>query len=269
MIEREPIPVQGSLGIVADRKIVLAPRASLARLLQPSQWSVDQESFEGLTPRAIEAADPRNFVPDLINVIPGSVGAVSYPDAEQRRDIWVGLTPTEYTMVSRSPLRQARQAEQRSLAKGSAVAYQSGRMERSARAGAHSLESAVDRMTAYTHNVLEPRAVLLGKFATAVQYPGLSLFGSEIGFRMRMGEYQGMVDDMLQVLEVKRQWKPEQLSLARKAIYWRILMDRDDNRHIGNFQELTDLLALHNGAKLAAFRSKTHESRQLIRQRVQ
>lgn len=268
MPEREPIPVQGTFeGLPVQRVIRLAARASLSRLLQPEQWSLDQESFEGLTPMAIEAAAPQQLAGGLVDVRARSEGAVSYPDAVLQRDVWVSLSPQEYALVSKSPLRQAHQAEQRSLARSGINMFLPESRSRSSRAGAHTLESNLEQAGSYVQGVLEPRAILLARFVTAAEHPGLSQFGKESGFRMRMAEYQGAVDDMLRALGVHREWTQEQFELARKATQWRIVMDRTSNRHIENFRDLTRLLAAHNAAKLAVFRSKAFESRRLINQR--
>ena len=265
-------PFQPTLEGLTDEtmpRLALRDRASLSRMLTPRAWGVSDATYSEVTTRAIEAAEPENLRPDLINVRAHHGASASYPDVETHRDVWVALAPVEYGLLARSPRALGRAATQRSLAKQPAgQVFDETAQGRALRAADHTLQTKTERMTQYDANVLVPRSKLLGKFLVAAEHPGLSQFGKEVTHLMEMTTYRSIMDDMLLALGQQRNWgersgNPQHI--ARLALEWRILFDRIGNRHIGNFHDLTQLMLDHNNAKHAVFRSKIHEARQEMR----
>lgn len=243
-------------------------RASLARMLQPKTWGVTEATYSQVTSEMIEMAQPARFRPDLIDVKPFSTGAVSYPDQLARRDIWVAMEPSEYVGITRNVRALGTVAVQRSHAKRPDEMFDEPQRERGQRSALHVQESRQKVMEAYVGNVLLQREQLLKKFLTAAQYPGLSHFGRELTFLERMTSYRDILDSTLRAIGNQRQWDAHKENLARRATEWRILYDRTDNHHIGNFIDLTQLLFEHNGAKLAVFKSRIFDTKRDIEKRT-
>lgn len=244
-------------------------RASLARMLDPKVWGVTDDTYGQITGEMIDLAQPDLFRADLIDVKPASNGAVSYPDQASRRDVWVALEPREYIGITRNVRSLGTVAVQRSHAKRPEEMFDATQRERGQRAAVHVHEGRQKVMEAYVGNVLLPREQLLKKFLKAAQYPGLSQFGRELTFLQRLTSYREILDSSLRAVGTQRDWDSHQENLARRSTEWRILFDRANNHHIGNFIDLTQLLLDHNNAKLAVFKSRIFDTKRDIEKRTQ
>lgn len=259
---------QADVAMPAPSRREFRDRASLARMLDPQIWGVTEATYGQITSGMIDLAQPDLFKADLVDVKPGSQGAVSYPDQDSRRDVWVALEPAEYIGITRNVRALGAVSVQRSHAKRPAEMFEPAQQQRGQRSAVHVHEGRQKVMEAYVGNVLLPREQLLKRFLVAAQYPGLSQFGRELTFLERMTSYRDILDSSLRAVGNQRQWDDQKERLARLSTEWRILFDRANNRHIGNFIDLTSLLLDHNSAKLAVFKSRIFDTKRDIDKRT-
>lgn len=256
-----------------SRQVHLRERASLSSMLKPESWGVSVGSYATLAnygETAIEAADPQLLEQSLIDVPPprrmhGYHGsAVSYPDYEKNREVFVSLTPTEYQLVPRDVKSLARATINKTLAVRPIHKPQT--RPAAERSALHALTGKYNAIDTYVTETLEPDRKLLEKFQTAAQHPNLSLFGPEVSLRIALSTYERLLAEALEAVGSERQWSPEQFKIAKQASEWRILFMRGHNEHIGNFQKLTGMLYRYNGAKLAVFRSRMYQIKPHLKQ---
>lgn len=72
--------------------------------------------------------------------------------------------------------------------------------------------------------------------------------------------------ELFAALGHQRGWEPDQATLAKRALEATIFLDRNDNRHIGNFKRLLELCMNWNGHKLALTRTQLWQVRRYVRE---
>lgn len=238
----------------------LRERASLSRMLHPHVWGVEESMYASVTPRMIDAAAPDTLSEDLFNMAYAGETSVTYPGYDGK-DVKVSLTPAEYTSLSRNVPALGRASLNRTLASRPDLPQSRGAAERST---LHTYEKKLMEMEEYLDGHLKSQHLMLKKFQKAQQHPGLSMFGPEVNLRMEIPTYRAAIDEAVVAMGAHRGLTHEQRGLVTKAIEWRILFMRQNNQHIVNFGQLTNMLVAYNQSKQNVFRSRIHQVEQAL-----
>lgn len=232
---------------------VMRERAALSRMLTSEAWGVSEDVYTGVTREWLQAVEPKVLRKDLIGCDRPGKSTVTYPDHETRSDIRVSLTPAEYTLLPRNIDALGKASLNRTLAARPDIRQSQGAAVRSVQ---HTFAHKYERIQAHMDNKLIPDQQLLEKFKQAGDNPGLSMFGQEVKLRIALTSYRQIMDDAITAIGSQRGGTYEQRQLATRACEWRILFERQGNKHIGYFKDLTDLLLEYNGVKQAVFKSR-------------
>ena len=267
MAPRKPVELMPHQEMFNDMEVpvvpkIMAPYRSIAGLLTPQRLGLDAANYLHIDTPEIEAADTEKFKSDLIDVPAYSKNAVSYSDAEKRRDIWVALEPKEYELVARNVKKLGESSDNKTVAaRGRTAETTSKAIPAGKRSAFHTIESKLAVGSVYIGQ-LESQAALLGKLANASEghKRGLSLRGGDINISAEFEEFRSVIlDSMLKALAVRRQWTPQKSELAFKTIEKRMVFERADNEHLSYFEDLVKLMIDYNGAKQAVFKSRKYE----------
>ena len=241
-----------------------AARRSLAGLLTPDMLGVEVHAYaDVLRPDYLERAAPEQFFADLVDVPGTGKSAVSYPDAEVRRPVYVALSPREYAVLPRHTRKMGDAVHNKTVAaRNDSERYAAAkRSERYAFAGKR------EAVETYIGTLSAQRSVLhdLARDARGSNR-GLSLEGGEIPLRQKFETFRSVIlEDALDAVGVQRGWQDSsKKETARRTIEARMVLLRQNNEHLRYFERLNSMLLAYNGAKQAVFRSRLHELNQRL-----
>jgi hypothetical protein len=236
-------------------------RNALARTLTPSYWNIDPEKYNDITAEMRAAAHPGQLIKSLVDIAPDSPCAASYIPGGSHRSGYIALTPSEYSLIPRSPESFSRSVRNTTL---KARPQGDTHVQAADRSVAHALESKRSNLESYVQETLLPWDHQLYKFKVAAKNPGLSVMGPEMNMRIQFETFRSSImGNMLEALRVQRSWNEEQYDFAARTIEARMLIDRDHNKHIAYFAGFVAMSQYYFGHKTALFKDRIQKAKQI------
>lgn len=258
---------QGALpGMEHPDKFRLDSQVSFAWIMNPEQWSMNPADYSDITPQMTELMTPDNLRPSLIDVSADSPCAVGYEVGLTRDFTRVALTPTEYGLISRNVGKLGEASVNKTLASRPMTPDFIGDELAAQRSGAHTIKGYIERMETYVGSTLEVDIERLKSFE---EYVGHKNLRRSKGINMRTDiEWirEHIFGDTFVALRRQRNWTPEQEDFARRSLDKRLVLDRNYNRHINNWEEMLEFEQEYWGHKWALFKSKIWEAKQYVKQ---
>jgi hypothetical protein len=264
MPTRPDISGQGELsGLEGTQPISLSEQLSFVGALRyPTNWGV-YPIFLGEEQRHhMELMSPEKIRPSLIDVKnPPRRTAVSMPDPETGRGIFIALTPQEYIFIARSPAAIGEEVLNRTLAARTPYENPEKSFVVGRRSQAHTAEGYIDKMDVYIKDTLEVDIKRLEEFREYVSNPQLRRLRGD-NLKLRLEWIRGHIfEDMIVAMRTQRRWTKGQEKMAREALDYRLFLDRDNNQYLHNWQEMFALAQEYTGYKWALFKTKQHQLR--------
>lgn len=238
---------------------------NFAGYVTPEMWGLEEANYTDITPRMVELVTPDRLRESLIDVVPGSQGAVSFRAAERRQPLWIALNPVEYGHISRSVGALGSSAVNQTLASRAGSANLSYHQPKATRAAVHVVERKRQKMETYLEDTLLPETVRLEKF---IEYSTHPQFRRKKGIDMHveLGWIQEAIfENMLSVVGRQRDWTKQQEDLAKRSLQWRLFFDRDNNQHLGNWQGMLKFALEYEQVKTALYKDRIYQSKQYVR----
>ncbi|OGI95111.1 hypothetical protein A2917_01855 [Candidatus Nomurabacteria bacterium RIFCSPLOWO2_01_FULL_42_17] len=259
--EARPGPGQMAFPDVGEVPIIhdLDRQNVFAQVAMPEYWGMDLEQYAGLESRAISAATTNRLRSSLIGLPRNSkgfvVGYVANPQMD-RSPTYIALTPTEFPLVRGSIQSLGETTVAKVLKSRPDKTDFDNNNAAAQRGGVHAVEGKKIAIERYANTVLGPNHTRLARYIESASNPGLQR-RKEISVREDVSWIlNNIFGDMLLAIRHVRQWRPEQAELAKKAVEYRLFLDRDHNRHLRNWREMLSLALSYNSHKLALFNDK-------------
>lgn len=241
---------------------------NFAGYVTPEMWGLEASNYQDITPRMIELVVPDRLRESLIDVSPGSQGAVSFRSADRRQPLWVALNPVEYGHISRSVEALGGSAVNQTLARSGAV-HLPQHQPKATRSAIHVVERKQQKMEEYLNATLLSEAARLERF---IEYSTHPQFRRKKGIDMHieLGWIQdNLFDNMLSVIGRQRNWTNMQEDMAKRSLQWRLFFDRDSNQHISNWQDTLKLALDYQQAKTALYKDRIYQSKKYVKKHAE
>ncbi len=241
---------------------------NFAGYVKPEMWGLEASNYQDITYRMIELVVPDRLRESLIDVEPGSQGAVPFRSADRRQPLWVALNPVEYGHISRSIEALGSSAVNQTLAR-SGVANLPQHQPKATRSAVHVVARKQQKMEEYLDSTLLPEAARIERF---IEYSTHPHFRRKKGIDMHieLGWIQDNIfDNMLLVIGRQRNWTNRQEDMAKRSLQWRLFFDRDGKRHIDNWQDTLKLALEYQQAKTALYKDRIYQSKKYVKKHAQ
>lgn len=257
--EQLPIVIPENEGRESVQQPVRQPRLALVHMLTPDFAGVNPEEFADVTFEDMVESSPMKLRASLIDVPRNGTSAVGYWSSEERREVWLGLTPAEFRLLARHPAKLGQTAMNATKNAYSEREQRTDEVRAKAKRSAiHAVESRQSRMTEYAAVVAE-RLRLIDKFVEMDQYPNLvraEITTTRERFQMLR---QNVIENIISAAANQEDWAEAHSARIEKAVVRQLYIEPNLQRRYRNFNAILDLGRDYNRHKLRLIQARHNE----------